>query len=584
MAIDYTLELQKLFIEFMISDHELYVRCNNITSSDFFDRSLRQVVRFIQDHANQYSAMPALHQIKAVTGIELHPLTNIIDDAHKKWFLDEYETFCRHKALARAILASTDKLEKKEYGAVEQLIKEAVNIGLAKELGMNYWDSPEERLRQIQEQKGELSTGWKSIDSLLFGGFARGELNIWAGGSGSGKSLFLQNQALNWAQDGHNVVYISLELSQNLCAMRLDSMLTGYGTRDLFRNIDDVGLQIRMVGKNSGNLQIVQLPNGITVNDLKAYIKEYQIQTNNKVDAVLVDYLDLMMPAQRKVPPSDLFVKDKLVSEELRNFAVEGNYLFSTASQLNRCLTLDTLVMTHSGYVKIVDINPGDEIYSNSGYVQVIEKLPITIQPVYQITLESGKHISCSNNHKFPTNNGLRTIATGLNVTDSLITIKGTYEKIISIELLSNQETIDINVSGNRLFYANDILTHNSAVDEPEFDHSHISGGLSKIQTADNVMGILASRAMKERGRIQVQLMKTRSSSGVGKKVELSYGIENMRIKDLADDEKPTEDMPSTMLDKLKSRSAESTNTIKPEIEQKINTDKLKAILKRTND
>ena len=53
--------------------------------------------------------------------------------------------------------------------------------------------------------------------------------------------------------------------------MRLDSMLTGYTTKDLFKNVEDVDLKIRMQGKKSGKIQIVQLPNGITVNDLNSY-------------------------------------------------------------------------------------------------------------------------------------------------------------------------------------------------------------------------------------------------------------------------------------------------------------------------
>ena len=71
-----------------------------------------------------------------------------------------------------------------------------------------------------------------------------------------------------------------------------------------------------------------------------------------------------------------------------------------------------------------------------------------------------------------------------------------------------------------------------SAVEEVEFDHSHISGGISKINTADNVFGIFTSRAMKERGRYQIQCMKSRSSTGVGMKVDLEYNIETMRITD----------------------------------------------------
>ena len=70
------------------------------------------------------------------------------------------------------------------------------------------------------------------------------------------------------------------------------------------------------------------------------------------------------------------------------------------------------------------------------------------------------------------------------------------------------------------------------AVEEIEFDHSHISGGLSKIQTADNVFGIFTSRAMRERGRYQIQLMKTRSSSGVGQKIDLEFNIDSLRITD----------------------------------------------------
>jgi hypothetical protein len=76
-----------------------------------------------------------------------------------------------------------------------------------------------------------------------------------------------------------------------------------------------------------------------------------------------------------------------------------------------------------------------------------------------------------------------------------------------------------------------------ASVEEIEFDHSHISGGLSKIQTADNVIGIFTSRAMKERGRYQIQFMKTRSSSGVGQKVDLEFDVDSLRIRSLDEDE-----------------------------------------------
>jgi hypothetical protein len=147
----------------------------------------------------------------------------------------------------------------------------------------------------------------------------------------------------------------------------------------------------------------------------------------------MIDYLDLLMPVSAKVSPNDLFVKDKYVSEELRNLAKELGFLMVTASQLNR-----------------------------------------------------------------------------------------------------------------------------SAVEEIEFDHSHISGGISKINTADNVFGIFTSRAMKERGKYQIQCMKSRSSTGVGQKIDLEYNIETMRITDEGGDDnengfskKPS----SSIMDSIKAKS-----------------------------
>ena len=67
-----------------------------------------------------------------------------------EWFLDTFEQFCRHKALEKAILDSTDLLEKQDYGSVETKIKEASQVGLVKDLGLDYFENPKERLQHIK--------------------------------------------------------------------------------------------------------------------------------------------------------------------------------------------------------------------------------------------------------------------------------------------------------------------------------------------------------------------------------------------------------------------------------------------------
>ncbi len=433
---DYGYDIQKVYLEMMLTDAETFVRCQSVFNDLAFDRRLQPAAKFLNDYVVEHNAMPTFDMVNAATQADLkHP--GELQENHYDWLMQDFETFSRHKALESAILKSADLLEQGEYGPVEDLVKKAVQIGLQKDLGTDYWKDPRTRLEAIKDNNGQVTTGWATLDKKLFGGFNRGELNIFAGGSGAGKSLFLANLGVNWALAGMNVLYLTFELSENLVSMRVDAMVTDIPTRDIFKNIEDVEMKVKMIGKKSGAFQVKYMSTGKTANDLRSYIKEYEIKTGRKVDVILVDYLDLMMPIAKRISAENLFVKDKYVSEELRDLAMELNTVFVTASQLNR-----------------------------------------------------------------------------------------------------------------------------GAVEEIEFDHSHISGGLSKIQTADNVIGIFTSRAMRERGRYQIQLMKTRSSSGVGAKVDLEFDMDSLRIRDLGEDDDYQEfsKRKSTVFDQIK-RNAGTNDT-----------------------
>ena len=81
--------------------------------------------RVFKRSANKYNSIPTLEQLEAVNGIDLgNPFVEDVP-ARVNWFMDEFETFCRHKALEKAILDSTDLLEQQDYGSVETMIKEA---------------------------------------------------------------------------------------------------------------------------------------------------------------------------------------------------------------------------------------------------------------------------------------------------------------------------------------------------------------------------------------------------------------------------------------------------------------------------
>ena len=239
----------------MLSDAETFVRCQGIFDHTLFDRKLQDAAQFVNEYAKKYSVLPDFSTVNASCKTELKEVGEL-KEGHLSWLMDEFESFTRHKALERAIISSADLLEKKEYGQVELLVKDAVQIGLARDMGTDYFDDPRARLMGLKDKNGQVSTGWETMDRKLFGGFNRGELNIFAGGSGAGKSLFLANLGVNWALQGLNVVYLTLELSEALVSMRLDSMTTGITTRDIFKNIEDVEMKVKMICKKSGALQV----------------------------------------------------------------------------------------------------------------------------------------------------------------------------------------------------------------------------------------------------------------------------------------------------------------------------------------
>ena len=99
---------------------------------------------------------------------------------------------------------------------------------------------------------------------------------------------------------------------------------------------------------------------------------------------------------------------------------------------------------------------------------------------------------------------------------------------------------------------------------------NHIAGGISKIQTADNVIGIFTSNAMRERGRYQIQFMKTRSSSGVGSKVDLKFNPDTLRVEDLDEDDEGAISVTSSgLLDQLK--RSNSIKSDEPESTEVVN-------------
>ena len=403
---------QKLLLEYLVSSPDTFALCSSIIDSSYFNPEFVNAVKFIQTYYDKFHTTPTPGQVEAETKTVLKK-RNISRD-QIDYCATEIEAFCKRKAVQRAVLASSDLIAKDDYETVYSTIRDAITISLTRDLGLRYFDDPKARLERMLNEDPVEPTGWKEVDRLLFGGIGRKKLLLVSANSGGGKSMTLANLGFNFLERGRNVLYISLELDEDTIAQRYDTMYTGVSRRDWKSNISVITTRLEGLPKEHGKLDIVQMPVGTTANQIRAYLKEFYLKYEIYPDMLILDYLDKMYPNETRIDMSDVWTKDKLCSEQLRQIAVDYNMFCATASQLNR-----------------------------------------------------------------------------------------------------------------------------DAVKAKEHDHSHIAGGISKINEADVYWSILMTPSMQASGDIAFMMQKTRDSDGVGNTIFLTWDKKRLRIVDPEDDKGP---------------------------------------------
>lgn len=411
---------QKFLIELLISSSDTFALCQNIIDSTYFDPEFRNSVGFIKQYYEDYSTTPNIHQIEAETNQKFE-IREIKPD-EIKYCANEIEKFCKHSAMKKVSLAMPGLIKEGKYAEAAEIAKAAVLVSLTKNLGVRYFQTVEERLKRMIKEDPTFPTGWTDIDDALFGGISRKELLLVSGNTGGGKSITLANLAFNFINAGMNVLYISLELSADIVAQRFDTMFTGISRRNWKEYTDEISTRITAFGEEAGILDIIKMPSGTTSNQIRAYLKEFYLHYNMTPDLLIVDYLDKMSPNEY-VSADNVFEKDKRSSEQLREICVDHNMFGATASQLNRCLYINTVVNEKDkGDIKLKNVEIGNYLKTLNGYNKVINKTEPIKQKTYKIKTKSGKEVICSGRHVWPTANNIeKSIETGLRVGDLLI-------------------------------------------------------------------------------------------------------------------------------------------------------------------
>jgi hypothetical protein len=441
--------LQKLVLQTFINDEGYCRKAMPHVKPEYFEGGERVAYELMLEFILKYNKLPTTPALM----IELERSTNgsletrnqaaeILTDLQKPekvdldWLLHQTEKWCQERSVFLAVMESIAIIDGKRKdvapGMIPNILQKALSVTFDTNVGHDYLENAPQRYEYYHKKESRLPFDIEMLNSITRGGVPKKTLNIVMAGVNVGKSLVMCHLAASYLSQGKNVLYITLEMSEERIAERIDANLfdvTLDQIEALPRDVFDSKVK-KIAAKTQGKLIIKEYPTAAGHSGhFRALLNELKMKKNFIPEIIFIDYIGICSSARVKGLSGSVNTNSfvKAVSEELRGLAIEFNVPIWTATQVNRsgmCLDLNTMVVNEKNEIlPIKDIKIGDYVLSSNGnYNRVLNIFPITKKKMFRIRTKSGKEIISSEDHLFPTYNGNeKTIKSGLKVGDSFI-------------------------------------------------------------------------------------------------------------------------------------------------------------------
>ena len=263
--------------------------------------------------------------------------TDIDKGLNKDELYQNTERFLKEKAVYYTMLSIAEDIAKGNVDTTVALDKfeKSCNISLVTDKGLDLYNNIETIIEDLSKVNNTIPSTWEWLDDTLGGGFLeQGKaLYVFAGETNIGKSIFLGNIATNIANQGKNVLLITLEMSELLYAKRLCSNISKIPLKDLASNPHALRQAINEQKQSSkGTVLIKEFPPAtITSNQISAFIKKIT-DTGLKIDAIVLDYLNLL----HTTVGNNSYERIKHITEQIRAISYVFNCPIISATQLGR--------------------------------------------------------------------------------------------------------------------------------------------------------------------------------------------------------------------------------------------------------
>lgn len=354
------MKLEQTILKNLIYNEDFLRKTLPFIKEEYFtDRTDRAIFNEISKFTENYNSPPtiealelAIKERRNLTDDELERCDTCLQEIVKtkqeeskiEWLVDKTEKFCQEKAIYNAVLGSISILDGKDKtqdkGSIPKLLSDALAISFDNSVGHDYLENSDERYEFYHRQEERIPFDLDYFNKITKGGLPNKTLNIALAGTGVGKSLFMCHVAAGAMVQGKNVLYITMEMSEEKIAERIDANLLNVTIDDLVslpKDLYDKKIN-RLREKTVGKLIIKEYPTASASSvHFRTLLNELNLKKSFVPDIIFIDYLNICCSARIKAGANvNSYTYVKAIAEELRGLAVEFGVPIVSATQTTR--------------------------------------------------------------------------------------------------------------------------------------------------------------------------------------------------------------------------------------------------------
>ena len=258
------------------------------------------------------------------------------------WLIEQTEKYCQERAI---YLGMNQVLEifddpKKSNSETPKILMDAISLTFNPTVGHSYFGDINSRFDFYHKREEKLPFDLKFFNQITNGGVTNKTLNVILAKTGVGKTMFMCHFASSYLMQGKNVLYISLEMSEERIAERIDANLLNVNIQDLKKlSREEYEKKVNYVKtKTPGRLFIKEYPTATaSAMHFRALLNELLLKQKFTPDVIFIDYINIACSSRFGGNASvGSYGYVKSIAEEFRGLAVEFDVPIWSCTQSNR--------------------------------------------------------------------------------------------------------------------------------------------------------------------------------------------------------------------------------------------------------